>query len=120
MPSRNGTGIALLADETRRRIIAQLALRPSRPSAVADALGLSRPATSRQLRLLQAAGLVRVRPSYIDGRGLVYSLDPAAHRQITAWLAGTGVGLRGASGERVALAPDEIAVAETTADEVRP
>ena len=59
MPRRNGQGIALLADETRRRIVALLAERPMRPSAVARELGLSRPAISRQLALLQEARLVR-------------------------------------------------------------
>jgi DNA-binding transcriptional ArsR family regulator len=94
MPKRNGTGIALLADDTRRRIIAHLALRPSRPTGIARAIGLSRPATSRQLRLLSGAGLIRGDRSWVDGRGIVYRIDPDAHGRITAWLAGTEVGLR--------------------------
>jgi DNA-binding transcriptional ArsR family regulator len=98
MPRRNGTGIALLADETRRRIVAMLALRPMRPSAIASALGLSRPATSRQLRILRDAGLVRAIPSRIDRRGSVYTLDPATHGRITAWLAGTEIALPGGHG----------------------
>jgi DNA-binding MarR family transcriptional regulator len=92
MARRNGIGIALLADQTRRSIVAMLALRPRRPMDIAAELGLSRPAVSRQLRLLQEAGLIRVYRSYIDGRGLMYQLNPSATRQITAWLAGTGVG----------------------------
>jgi DNA-binding transcriptional ArsR family regulator len=63
---------------------------------IADHLGLSRPAVSRQLRILREAGLVRVSASWIDGRGLVYSLDPTTHGRITAWLAGTGIGLEAA------------------------
>ncbi len=93
MPRRNGTGIALLADPTRRRIIAVLAEHPHRPSAVAARIGLSRPATSRQLHLLLRAGLVRAIPSRVDGRGWVYLIDPTMHGRITAWLAGTDVGL---------------------------
>jgi DNA-binding transcriptional ArsR family regulator len=93
MPRRNGSGIGLLADETRRRIVALLALRPTRPSAISRKIGLSRPATSRQLRLLREAGLVRVMRSPIDGRGLIYALHPDAHGRITAWLAGTEIGL---------------------------
>jgi DNA-binding transcriptional ArsR family regulator len=93
MPKRNGTGIALLADDTRRRIVAMLAIKPCRPSTIAAELGLSRPAISRQLRLLEQAGLVRAARSRIDGRGLVYRVDPAAHGRITAWLAGTEVAL---------------------------
>ncbi len=94
MPRRNGAGIALLADDTRLRIVALLALAPRRPSSIAREIGLSRPATSRQLRLLCDAGLVVMARSRIDGRGFVYSLDHGAHGRITAWLAGTGVGLR--------------------------
>jgi DNA-binding transcriptional ArsR family regulator len=93
MPKRNGAGIALLADPTRRRIIAMLAIKPCRPSTIATYVGLSRPAISRQLRLLEQEGLVRSARSHIDGRGLVYRLDPAAHGRITAWLAGTDVAL---------------------------
>lgn len=94
MPKRNGTGIALLADETRRRIIALLAVRPCRPATIATVIRLSRPATSRQLRILREAGLVRAVPSWVDGRGIVYHLDPDARGRITAWLAGTEVGLQ--------------------------
>ncbi|OGO54772.1 MAG: hypothetical protein A2V85_18230 [Chloroflexi bacterium RBG_16_72_14] len=93
MPKRTGSGIGLLADETRRRIVALLAVRPTRPSALARKIGLSRPATSRQLRLLREAGLVRVMRSPIDGRGLIYTLHPDTHGRITAWLAGTEIGL---------------------------
>jgi len=93
MPKRHGIGIALLADETRRRIVAMLAIKPCRPSTIAAELGLSRPAISRQLRLLAEGGLVRATRSHIDGRGFVYRIDPAAHGRITAWLAGTEVAL---------------------------
>ena len=93
MSARNGDGIALLADVTRRRIIAVLALKPSRPSTIAREIGLSLPATSRQLRILREAGLVARVPSRIDGRSWVYRLDGRAAGRITAWLAGTEVGL---------------------------
>ncbi len=92
MPKCNGLGIELLADPTRRRIIAILALRPWRPSALARSIGLSRPATTRQLRLLHEAGLVRASRSMLDGRSIVYHIDPDRHGQITAWLAGTEIG----------------------------
>ncbi len=85
-------GIALLADQTRRAIIAMLAVQAQRPKDISVELGLSRPAVSRQLRLLRQAGMVRAYRSYIDRRGLMYQLEPSAVRQITAWLAGTGVG----------------------------
>jgi len=92
MPKRNGQGIDLLADPTRRRIVALLALGQGQPSKLATEIGLSRPATSRQLRLLQGAGLITVRRHYVDRRRLVYFIEPRRLGQITAWLAGTEVG----------------------------
>jgi DNA-binding transcriptional ArsR family regulator len=96
MPQRIGSGIALLADPTRRSIIAAIALRPRRPSLLAGHLGLSRPAISRQLRLLEVAGLVVGHDVPGDGRGVLYTINPRRHGAITAWLAGTEVGLPGA------------------------
>ncbi len=92
MPKRNGPGIELLADPKRRRIIAALALGPRRPSALAAELGLSRPAVSHQLRLLRDATLIDTTRSLVDGRVVLYRLQPGQHGPITAWLAGTGVG----------------------------
>ena len=92
MPRRNGTGIALLADPTRRRIIAALAIRPGQPSWLADLLDLSRFTVSRQLRILREAGLVVGNPMLLDRRGRRYMLNSRHHGAITAWLAGTDVG----------------------------
>jgi DNA-binding transcriptional ArsR family regulator len=92
MPHRNGTGIALLADPTRRRLIAALAIRPARPSALADRLELSRFSVSRQLRLLRDAGLVVDHRLVGDRRGVLYTINDRRHGAITAWLAGTDVG----------------------------
>lgn len=93
MPRRNGTGIELLADETRRQIIALVAVHPRRPSDLARHLGLSRPAISRQLRLLRQAGLIRLMPFRADGRATLYGIEPAAQGRIIAWLAGTEIAL---------------------------
>jgi DNA-binding transcriptional ArsR family regulator len=101
MPKRNGPGIELLADSTRRRIVTLLAAQPMRPSVIAQELGLSRPATSRQLRLLEDAGLVRGWNSMMDGRGMVYAIDPGALRPIIAWLAGTWTGVGWQPGDEV-------------------
>ena len=93
MPLRNGFRIALLADPTLRRIVAALALRPQRPSRLAAHLGLSRPAISRQLHLLEEAGLVWGHEEPGDGRAVLYTINPRRHGAITAWLAGTEVGV---------------------------
>lgn len=91
MPKRNGPGIELLADPTRRRIIGLLALRALRPSTIAAEIGLSRPATTRQLHLMLEAGLLRATRSYVDGRAVLYSINPRNHGPIIAWLAGTQI-----------------------------
>ena len=98
MPKRNGKGIDLLADPTRRAIVALLALQVGQPnmglqpSMIAKEIGRSRPATSRQLGLLRRAGLISVRHHFVDGRKVVYFLEPRKLGQITAWLSGTEVG----------------------------
>jgi predicted transcriptional regulator len=91
MPKRNGSGIALLADPTRRRIIAAIALRPRKPSSLAVELGLSRPAIARQLHLMADAGLLRSSRFIIDRRSVLYAIEPRMHGPITAWLAGTEI-----------------------------
>lgn len=88
MPRRMAEGIELLADPTRRRIVALIAGRVWHPADIAAAIGLSRPAVSRQLSLLSNAGLVRWRWSPIDGRSRDYFIDPAMREPIIAWLAG--------------------------------
>jgi DNA-binding transcriptional ArsR family regulator len=92
MPKRNEPGIELLADPTRRRIIAVLALGPRRPSSLAKQIGLSPAVTTRHLLLLRDAGLVRTLPSYLDRRAVLYGIDPSSRGPITAWLAGTEIG----------------------------
>ena len=93
MPGRMGAGIALLADPTRRRIIAALATKPRRPSQLARELGLSPPAVARQIRLLEDAGLISRHDVFGDRRGVLYTINHWRHGAITAWLAGTEVGL---------------------------
>jgi DNA-binding transcriptional ArsR family regulator len=92
MPRRNGNGIELLADPTRRRIIASLALQPRRPSSLASEFGLSRPAITRQLHSLRDAGLIRSGRSAADRRAILFAIEPRRHGVITAWLAGTEIG----------------------------
>jgi hypothetical protein len=75
MPKRNGRGIELLADPTRRRIIAMLAIRPRPPSDLAGEPGLSRPATSRQPPQPEAAGLAGSFRIAADGRLVLYGTE---------------------------------------------
>src|SRR5258706_4131816 len=88
MARRMAEGIELLADPTRRRIVALVAARVWHPRDIAAAIGLSRPAVSRQLSLLTGGGLLRRRTSPIDRRSRDYFIDPAMREPIIAWLAG--------------------------------
>jgi DNA-binding transcriptional ArsR family regulator len=92
MPRHNRTGIELLTDPTRRRLIALIAVRPRHPSAIARELGVHRSTATRQLRLLEQTGPVVARPTVRDGRGVLYILDPRRVGHVLAWLAGTEVG----------------------------
>jgi DNA-binding Lrp family transcriptional regulator len=91
VPARNGVGVELLADPTRRAIVAILALSPRRPSSLARDLGLSRPAVSRQLRILEEAGFVTWAEMDRDRRGVPSFLHPVGQRRVLAWLAGTEI-----------------------------
>ena len=88
MPHRMAQGIELLADPTRRRIVALIAARVWHPSDIATALQLSRSAVSRQLRILALAGMLEWTPSEFDRRSRVYLLHPKMQGPILAWLAG--------------------------------
>jgi DNA-binding transcriptional ArsR family regulator len=57
-----------------------------RPRAVGElvqALGLTQPGTSKHLRVLRDAGLVRVKP---EAQRRVYEIDPAPLAELDAWL----------------------------------
>lgn len=88
MPRRAAVGIELLADPTRRQIVALIADRVWHPADIAAALELSRPAISRQLRLLTEAGLLRWKRSRLDLRSREYVIEPGMQPAIIAWLAG--------------------------------
>jgi DNA-binding MarR family transcriptional regulator len=81
-------GIELLADPTRRRIVALIAAQIWHPADIAEALGLSRSAVSRQLRILAVAGLLEWHPSGFDGRSRIYLIPTNRQGPILAWLAG--------------------------------
>jgi DNA-binding transcriptional ArsR family regulator len=74
---------AALADPHRRAIVALLLERPRAVGEIVEACGLSQPGTSKHLRVLRDAGLVRVRQ---DAQRRVYALDPAPIAALDAWL----------------------------------
>jgi DNA-binding transcriptional ArsR family regulator len=58
--------------------------RPCTVGEIVDRLGLTQPGTSKHLRVLRDAGLVRVRA---DAQRRVYEIDPAPLADLDAWLA---------------------------------
>jgi DNA-binding transcriptional ArsR family regulator len=93
VPRRNGIGIALLADPTRLRIVQLLADHPRRPSTIAREVGLSRPAVSRQLRILHEAALIVDLPAPHDGRVRLLGLHPDNESRVRRFVSATELGL---------------------------
>ncbi|MGW3960870.1 ArsR/SmtB family transcription factor [Amycolatopsis sp. NPDC005003] len=78
-----GTAFGVLADPTRRRILALLLDRPRSVGELVGLLSLSQPAISKHLRVLREAGFVTVRQ---DGQRRFYRLCPEPLRRIDEWL----------------------------------
>jgi DNA-binding transcriptional ArsR family regulator len=74
----------IVAEPSRREIL-DLLLRGARPvGELVEQTGLSQPNTSRHLRVLREAGLVRARP---EGQRRLYELRPEGLAEIERWLA---------------------------------
>ncbi len=78
--------LSALAEPTRRKIIDLLCECPLRAGEIADALGMSGPATSRHLRVLRREGLVQGTDIGEDARVRVYHLRPEAFTVLRQWL----------------------------------
>jgi DNA-binding transcriptional ArsR family regulator len=74
----------VLAEPARRRILDLLLTRPRLVGELSEALGLSQPGTSKHLKVLREAGLVRVRP---EAQRRWYELRPEPLAELDAWLA---------------------------------
>jgi ArsR family transcriptional regulator len=81
--------IDVLGDETRRHIVRLLNDHPHRPSVIARTLGLHRSTITYHLRILEAAGLVRLMSISVDDRSRLYTLEWTARKRIGAWLEDT-------------------------------
>ena len=73
----------VLAEPARRRILDLLLERPRPVGELVEQLGLSQPGTSKHLRVLREAGLVRVRQ---DAQRRWYELRPEPLAEIDEWL----------------------------------
>jgi DNA-binding transcriptional ArsR family regulator len=73
----------VVAEPTRRRILDLLRDEPRLVGDLSERLGISQPGTSKHLRVLREAGLVRVRQ---DAQRRWYELQAAPLAEIDAWL----------------------------------
>jgi DNA-binding transcriptional ArsR family regulator len=78
--------LTALADPARRAIVDLLRRRPLRPSEVADALDISRPAMSRHLRILRGAGLIEEEMLEEDARSRLLQLRRQPFQQLRGWV----------------------------------
>ncbi|HEX8804788.1 MAG TPA: metalloregulator ArsR/SmtB family transcription factor [Acidimicrobiales bacterium] len=74
----------VVAEPTRRRILDLLLEQPRSVGELVGALGLTQPGTSKHLRVLREAGLVRVR---VDAQRRWYELRPEPLVEVESWLA---------------------------------
>jgi DNA-binding transcriptional ArsR family regulator len=74
----------ILADPTRRAVLDRLRLAPCDVAELGRSLQLTQPNTSKHLRVLRDAGLVRVTP---DAQRRVYAVSPEPLAELEAWLA---------------------------------
>ncbi|HEX4010150.1 MAG TPA: metalloregulator ArsR/SmtB family transcription factor [Solirubrobacteraceae bacterium] len=73
-----------VADPHRRAVLALLLARPRTVTELTQQLGLTQPGTSKHLKTLREAGLVRVRR---DAQRRVYELEPAPLAELADWVA---------------------------------
>ena len=79
-----GVTFEVLAEPVRRAILDLLRERPRPVGELTAELGLSQPGTSKHLRVLREAGLVRVRA---EAQQRWYELEPGPLAEVDAWLA---------------------------------
>ena len=76
--------LAALSDPTRRAILARLALGEANVTELAQPFGISQPAISRHLKVLETAGLIETRQI---AQSRLRRLRPGALDEVSAWLA---------------------------------
>jgi DNA-binding transcriptional ArsR family regulator len=75
-----------LGDPARLAVVRLLRKKPRRSSEIAEALSLSRPATSRHLGVLRKAGIVEEATLEEDARSREYRLRPQPFARMRTWL----------------------------------
>jgi DNA-binding transcriptional ArsR family regulator len=75
--------LAAIADPTRRRVFERLRAGPLAVGRLARGLGVTRPAVSQHLRVLERARLVRARR---EGTRRIYAIDPRGLQELRRYL----------------------------------
>jgi DNA-binding transcriptional ArsR family regulator len=75
-----------LSDPTRREILATLAQSETGVTQLAQKSGLSLPAISKHLRVLERGKLIRRKSHPRDGRAFVLGLEPKPMKKAVDWL----------------------------------
>jgi DNA-binding transcriptional ArsR family regulator len=78
--------LSALADPTRRGVVYLLLSQPRRAGEIAEAIGMTRPAMSRHLRVLRQAGLVEEESPMEDARARVYRIRREPFAELRGWL----------------------------------
>ncbi|HEX6754392.1 MAG TPA: metalloregulator ArsR/SmtB family transcription factor [Mycobacteriales bacterium] len=74
---------AVLAEPTRRRILAELRAADRSVGELVGALGIAQPAVSKHLKVLRDTGFVSAR---VAAQQRIYRLEPAPFEDVAAWL----------------------------------
>jgi DNA-binding transcriptional ArsR family regulator len=82
MTAVTADAFAAIADPTRRGLIETLAQGPATATRLAGSLPITRQAVSKHLSILREASLVGSRR---EGRETIYTLQPDALDEVTAW-----------------------------------
>jgi DNA-binding transcriptional ArsR family regulator len=85
-PTRLDETFLALGDPARLAVVRLLRKQPLRSSEIAHALKMTRPTTSRHLRILRKAGLVEEATLEDDARGREYRLRPQPFARMRTWL----------------------------------
>jgi DNA-binding transcriptional ArsR family regulator len=80
---RAGATFSALADPHRRAVLELLRERPRAVGELVQRLGLTQPGTSKHLRVLRDAGLVR---TSTDAQRRIYALDTGPLADLDVWL----------------------------------
>jgi len=84
MNDRLSVSLSALADPTRRAILARLAIGEASVTELAKPFGMSQPAISRHLKVLESAGLIETRQA---AQERPRRLKPGALDEVAIWIA---------------------------------